>query len=360
MRKIKAPGIDTYRGKLRYRFKLPGRPRIEVVTGLEAERRNLDTAKRLRDEHKSRILLGEPEPIAAVPFNEAADRFLAWKRAKHRDKPNTARRVGVSLESWRFFMGGRTIDTMNTGDVLTYMTWRRERNIAEVTLRKDVLAGRQVARFAMQHRWLDTDPFIGIEVPSDADSRVELVLNDAEAAAYLAEASKHHALGDVAGLILEQGLRPDCEVLQIEKSHVDFNRRELYIPRSKSRASERTLRLTDDSMRILGRRMAGAGPLVFPGVRRDGPLSYSGLINVHNRAVVRSGVQRFTMYSLRHTFATRFYDSTSNLLALADILGHADLKTVRRYVNENQRRMDEAMERFAAARAREDKAIWAN
>lgn len=53
-----------------------------------------------------------------------------------------------------------------------------------------------------------------------------------------------------------------------------------------------------------------------------------------------------SLYSLRHTFATWFYDATKDLVALKEVLGHSDLRTVRRYVNDRQPRMDRAMERF--------------
>ena len=112
-------------------------------------------------------------------------------------------------------MGRRAISSWKPGDVLDYLTWRRETGRLEVTLRKDFLAGRQCARFARDHRWLQDDPFVGIEVPSGRDSRNELVLTREEVAAYLAEAGKHHALGDLARLLLNQGLRPDCEGLEI-------------------------------------------------------------------------------------------------------------------------------------------------
>ena len=57
-------------------------------------------------------------------------------------------------------------------------------------------------------------------------------------------------------------------------------------------------------------------------------------------------VPPFSLYSLRHTFATWFYDATKDLVALKEVLGHSDLRTVLRYVNDSQPRMDRAMERF--------------
>ena len=353
-----APGIDAKRGRWRYRFQVRGHPRVVVVTGLEATRENLATVKKLRDAHRLRLQLGEPEPIKHVLFSEAADRFLAYKRAKHRDKPATAKRIATSMASWREFMGQRSISGWKRGDVLDYLTWRRETGRLEVTLRKDVLAGRQCARFALDHRWLEHDPFVDVEVPTDRDSRNELVLTREEVTAYLARADKHHALGDLARLLLNQGIRPACEGLRIRVEDVDLERGLLHIRDSKSRAGERTLRITDESKRILARRIANTdGHWVFsrraddPRARPGGlqrPLTYSGLVGVHERVLkaVEGAVPPFTLYSLRHTFATWFYDATKDLVALKEVLGHSDLRTVMRYVNDSQPRMDRAMELF--------------
>lgn len=38
------------------------------------------------------------------------------------------------------------------------------------------------------------------------------------------------------------------------------------------------------------------------------------------------------VYTLRHSFATRFYNATNDIKTLADLLGHADIKTTYRYI----------------------------
>ena len=359
-----APGIDAKNGRWRYRFQITGHPRVSVETGLAATRGNLEAATKLRDEHKRRLLLGEPEPVKPVSFSDAADQFLQHKRAMHRNKPSTAMRIGVSLASWRAFMQKRVISTWIKGDVMDYMTWRRQTGRLEVTIRKDVLAGRQLAEFAIAHGWTKENPFVGIEVPSDRESLNELVLTRDEVERYLSAADHHHALGDLVRLILHLGLRPDCEGLQIRSENVDLDRGLLHIRSSKSRAGKRTLRLADEACQILRRRILQApGPWVFPGREHiagsryrevaDRPLTYSALVGAHERALklVRD-VPDFSLYSLRHTFATWFYDRTKDLVALKEVLGHSDLRTVLRYVNDSQSRIDKAMKAY------EDELSW--
>ncbi len=45
------------------------------------------------------------------------------------------------------------------------------------------------------------------------------------------------------------------------------------------------------------------------------------------------------------------YDSTKDLVALKEVLGHSDLRTVLRYVNDSQPRMDDAMKKYEDRRA---------
>ena len=123
------------------------------------------------------------------------------------------------------------------------------------------------------------------------------------------------------------------------------------------------MRLTHESKLILAVRIVNApGQWVFSGRNQDSrtrsrgvskPLTYSGLIGVHERVlkVVEGTVPAFGLYSLRHTFATWFYDATKDLVALKEVLGHSDLRTVLRYVNDSQPRMDKAMELFEVGTA---------
>ena len=54
----------------------------------------------------------------------------------------------------------------------------------------------------------------------------------------------------------------------------------------------------------------------------------------------------FDPYSLRHTFATRFYTETKDIFALQKVLGHTDLKTLQRYVHVDEEHVREAMRKF--------------
>jgi integrase len=161
--------------------------------------------------------------------------------------------------------------------------------------------------------------------------------------------------------MLWQGLRP-TEALALTKDDVDLGRRILFIRQGKSRAARRELYLVPAAAALLEHRMARPYDFIFPGWRRclrrwehnGQAYTYSGLINAHKEvfaALNRETVvlEPFDMYSLRHTFATRFYEATKDLDKLARILGHGNLATVRRYVNPTRDDLRAAMKLFEAS-----------
>jgi integrase len=332
-------GIESFRGRFRVRLMVGGR-RIQRMTDLSAVRANLPKAVAALEQARQELL--QETPGGLFSFTAACEAFLEWSASNR--KPHTSRTHGGRLASLCHYFDGRPIASLAPVDIEDYITWRRSANIAEATIRGNLHTLSAMLRFARRREWIQSDPLAGIEIPSDAASRRERVITSEEEAAYLASAARWPELHDLAVLIVETGVRPDCEGLKIRPSHVNLPRRRLYIPRSKSATSERTLVLSDAAAAVLQPRLDGEW--CFPGKRRDGHLSYSGVVNTHYLAIKASGVDHFDLYDLRHAFATRFYDSTRDIVATSQALGHSNLKTVMRYVKRTQQRLESAMELF--------------
>jgi integrase len=64
-----------------------------------------------------------------------------------------------------------------------------------------------------------------------------------------------------------------------------------------------------------------------------------------------------TIYSFRHTFATRFIESGGDLLTLASILGHSSLRMVMRYAHPSDNHKFEAIKRMGEKRAESNKPL---
>jgi integrase len=109
------------------------------------------------------------------------------------------------------------------------------------------------------------------------------------------------------------------------------------------------LDLTPESCGIMEQRSmsAGADGFLFGGRNHGTALSDAG--SAHQRVLEASGLS-FVIYDFRHTFATRFAEATGgDVVALAAILGHANLRTVMRYVHMSREHQRARMRRFVAA-----------
>lgn len=101
--------------------------------------------------------------------------------------------------------------------------------------------------------------------------------------------------------------------------------------------------------------MAGLGPHIFPGrgnsVQRVNG-AHDRLLHRYNHPVdgEKPALQlAFVLYDLRHTFATRMAEAGCPLPVLAAILGHANLRSIHRYVHVRPAVQQEAMLRYALA-----------
>ena len=162
-----------------------------------------------------------------------------------------------------------------------------------------------------------------------------------------------------------QGPRPWCEVAVSRVEHVNLNSGEWHIPRSKSKASKRTLYLFSRKLRsILARRIKGASydGWLFPGKTDAGHLA--GLQNSHDAVLSAMGKKlretdpnaqepTFVIYDFRHTFATRMAKDGCDIAALARILGHGNLRTVQKYIHIDDEHVKLTMQRYGHSAMRE-------
>ena len=89
----------------------------------------------------------------------------------------------------------------------------------------------------------------------------------------------------------------------------------------------------------------GSGWL-FPGKKKGTHLV--DLEDAHSRVLDASGLA-VVLYDFRRNFATRFAEVTGgDVVALAAILGHQNLRTVMRYVHISQQHQDSAMDKYSA------------
>jgi integrase len=174
------------------------------------------------------------------------------------------------------------------------------------------------------------------------NSEKDRVLFFEEQDKYLALATP--MLRDVANIMLEMGMRPD-EVCRIQTENVHLKQDYLFIPKGKTKAARRRIKLTAAAKSILKERISACkGAFLFPhedDVNRPVPK----LNNAHDRTLIASGLPHFVLYDFRHTWATRAVEAGVDLLTLAAMLGHAKIQMVLRYAHPSQEHQMKAMDK---------------
>jgi integrase len=349
------PGLRIRAGKLHYRFMAAG-----VVysgpTGYEATARNLTPALRKLVAARRLVEAGEPEQLRLVPkpFSDAVVLFMDWAEGEYREHPATARRMQTSFVSAAAFFEKTPLHAIGAGELENYKAWRRSCGIREVTIRHDLHAISKLYQYGIKHRWCFRNATKLVAIPSDREAVRQHVLTAEEEEAYFGAMYPGSTLADAARLMLCTGMRPE-EVMGLEKVNVNLAHRTVLVARGKTAAARRLLALVPEACAILERRMSRPGAFVFGGrvgaVKRVNGV-HDRLLRKHNEPKDAEPPElrlNFVLYDLRHTFATRMAEAGCPLPVLAAILGHANLRTIHRYVHVRPAAQQEAMLQYAAA-----------
>lgn len=339
-----------------YRFQLAG---IEYTgsTELEATERNKPKAQAIAAQFKLKAQAGQlPKPGQSVPFEAAAGHFLAWAEdSQYRDRASTLQRIRTSFASLMAFFGAAPVGRIGAAEVEDYKRHRLSVNLVRnCTVANDLGALSLFFRFAVQRGWTQANPVKGITRPSRESAIREFVLDAETERKYFRAAEGNPTLYDLGRLMINQGCRPS-EILAIRAGAFDPKAGTLQIAGGKTPAARRLLPLLPESAAILARRAKGkkAEEWLFPSPRaaRAGE-HQTKLNNAHDRACQAAGVA-FHLYSLRHTFATRFVATVRpDVFTLMKIMGWANPAMARKYVHVQQVTAAEAMKAFEAAMTR--------
>jgi integrase len=149
-------------------------------------------------------------------------------------------------------------------------------------------------------------------------------------------------LADVLVIVMDCGMRPE-EVMRMRKEHIYWDRSVVLVPYGKSLKAKRYVPLSDRMRKLLGSRLTGDSPWVFPSKRAScGHLTtiakqWTATVETVNLAAAEQKVQPISralkLYCARHTFATDMLAEGMNLVEVRDLLGHEDAKTTMKYLH---------------------------
>ena len=137
------------------------------------------------------------------------------------------------------------------------------------------------------------------------------------------QGSRNLWLKPIVLLAIETAMRRG-EILALTWENVDLKRRTAYLPDTKNGES-RAVPLSSRALAVLegikGEQEQGA---VFP-------ITANSLKLAFVRATKRAGLKNFHFHDLRHEATTRIAEKLSNVIELAAVTGHKDLRMLKRY-----------------------------
>jgi len=302
-----------------------------------AQTSNRRAAENIEAAYRIKLAQGEVgilEKKAVPSFAAALKAFLTWSEIHHADHPNTHKRYAVSGKTLLAYFGNTKLDAITPEDVERYKTMRLQtksertgRLLKPATVNRELACLKIVFNHFIRQDVLAKNPVSRVKFPAENNEQTR-VLSPEEERLYLAAASQ--PLYDIATLILQTGCRPE-EIYTLTATNVNLEQGFLQITKGKTKAARRRIPLTKTAQEILQRRIDEAkGVYLFP--HKDDPnKAILKVNNAHYGALKRSGIAKCTIYSLRHTFATRAAMSGTDLVTLAALLGHSRVQMVLRY-----------------------------
>ena len=134
---------------------------------------------------------------------------------------------------------------------------------------------------------------------------------------------------------INTGMRKS-EIITLKWANVDFETNLITLDHTNTK-SKKTRKIPINSKlrtSLLEQRLkSGKSEFVFLSSKGKPYKMHSSLNQVFRRACKIAGITGFRFYDLRHTTGTRMIESGANIVAVKNVLGHADLKTTMRYVH---------------------------
>lgn len=303
-------------------FDAEGRKRREKV-GRKSDA--IDLYRKRKMEALQRKKLPEKLRTPKVSFAELAKDALEYS-AEHKRSYDDDRVRMAKLKEW---IGDRAADSLSPLEIERWLSSKAE-ELKPATLNRYRALLSLVYRLGMQNGKVQANPARLVRQRREENGRIRFLSEDEEQA--LREVIQkdclcHEVELDVA---LNSGLRRG-EQYSLTWDDVDFDRRQLIVPRSKN-GETRHVPLNDAALAAL--RLAesykNGSPYIF--LSSGGARLYSPRF-WFDAAVKKAKVKNFTWHCLRHTFASRLVMAGVDLRTVQELMGHKTIQMTVRYAH---------------------------
>jgi integrase len=229
-------------------------------------------------------------------------------------------------------LGSVYVDQVRSEPIAAIVQKMREQGYATGTTNRVVIVLRHI--FNLARKWripgVTENPTAGIVLAPDVNRERFLSIEAAQRLIASIEQDENEVARKAIMLLLLTGARRN-EVTHARWEHVDWERRTLLVPLSKS-GKPRSIALNASALALLESiRRSDRSPYIFPAPTTDRPSP--SLYFPWQRIRVRAGLPDLRLHDLRHSFASFLVNNGVSLYVVQGLLGHAHTRYTQRYAH---------------------------
>jgi integrase/recombinase XerC len=267
--------------------------------------------------------------------------YLDALRHQRRLSPATLRNYGHALDLFLALSKDTEIDKVEPAQIRRYVALMHSRGLAPRSLALMLSAWRGYFHWLVRHRGLRANPVVGIRAPRAARPLPKALSVEA-AQRLLDEVPATPALMRDAAmfeLLYSSGLRrAELIALNVDDGRLDLRAGEVTVTGKGART--RTVPVGAKASEALKRWIDARRQIAAPGERAlfvgsRGKRISASLVGARLAAwALRRGLaQRVHPHMLRHSFATHLLQSSQDLRAVQELLGHSSISTTQVYTH---------------------------
>jgi integrase len=233
---------------------------------------------------------------------------------------------------------------------------RREAELKDGRTRKPSTINREleiiskIFSLAIKYGVTYTNPCTEVPLLPENNKRVRYLFDDEEHRLLSVLTGPRGHLFPLVVLAIGTGMRRG-DLFNLTWEKVDFQRGLIYVPNSKT-GRDYAVPMNEDvrsTLRQLRSTIRGNG-YVF--INPDTAKPYTDIKTAFGTACQLAGIENLHWHDLRHTFGTRLAEAGCSEATIADLMGHSDPQTTRRYTHATDRAKRAAVEAVRVARDR--------
>lgn len=273
---------------------------------------------------------------------ELVEQYLGALRHQRRLSPRTLEAYRHSLDLLRSLAQDKALRALEAAQLRRYVATLHGRGLSGRTLAKTLSAWRGLYRWLVRHRGYRSNPAQGLRAPRSPRT-LPKALSVEEAQALLesepggdAAMLRDHAMFE---LMYSSGLRL-AELIGLDAADERLDLREGEVTVTGKGSKTRSVPVGAKAREALRRWLAARAQLAHPGERAlfvgaRGRRIAPRIVNVRLKALARRRGLRTPIHPhvLRHSFATHVLQSSQDLRAVQEMLGHSSISTTQVYTH---------------------------